>query len=81
KEGMTVFQDIHERLENARLIQQANEQLSLTVQELEAANHKLEQEASERQQAQAQLWHLAHFDTLTQLPNRAYFVEQLHAWF
>lgn len=80
-EGMTVFQDIHERLENARLIQETNEQLSVTIQELESTNRKLEQEASERQQAQAQLWHLAHFDTLTQLPNRAYFVQQLHAWF
>ncbi|QFZ92370.2 bifunctional diguanylate cyclase/phosphodiesterase [Synechococcus elongatus] len=80
-EGMTVFQDIHERLENARIIYQANEQLSQAVQELEATNRKLEQEASERQQAQAQLWHLAHFDTLTQLPNRTYFIQQLHAWF
>lgn len=62
-------------------IRQLNAQLEARVRDrtaqLEAANHKLQQEISERQKVQEQLLHLAFHCILTGLPNRAWFMQRL----
>lgn len=44
---------------------------------LEASNHKLNQEIAERRRAQSRLMHTLLHDGLTQLPNRAMFMQRL----
>ena len=62
-------------------IYQINQELEQRVldrtDELRNANATLQQEICERQQAQAQLMHLAMYDTLTGLPNRTLLIEHL----
>jgi diguanylate cyclase (GGDEF)-like protein len=62
-------------------IQQLNAELETRVQErtlqLEQSNQELVQEIKERKQLQERLLHLALHDPLTNLPNRALFMERL----
>ncbi|AFY83077.1 two-component system response regulator [Oscillatoria acuminata] len=62
-------------------IQQLNAELETRVQErtlqLEESNQELVQEIKERKQLQERLLHLALHDPLTNLPNRALFMERL----
>lgn len=44
---------------------------------LSRRNHDLNREVAERQQAEAELAHIAHFDSVTNLPNRVLFRQQL----
>ncbi|MEW6984223.1 EAL domain-containing protein [Colwelliaceae bacterium 6471] len=60
---------------------QSNEELERLVnertQELQATNLNLRMQVEERRKAEAQLYHDAHHDALTKLPNRAMFSERL----
>ena len=71
-------------------IRQINDELSRTNEELEyrvadrtkdlvQANHQLRREMEQRERSQATIAHLAHHDTLTDLPNRLLFNQQLAA--
>ncbi|MBP2628556.1 MAG: hypothetical protein H6Q68_3267 [Firmicutes bacterium] len=57
----------------------ANEELTAMNEELQNVNQELEEEITERKRAEEQLtrktediWHMAYFDALTSLPNRAH---------
>jgi diguanylate cyclase (GGDEF)-like protein len=76
----------HLKLRDAeQKISQMNEELEQRVhertQQLEQANAELQREIRERQQLQTQLLHIALHDPLTNLPNRALFMERLAAAF
>ena len=56
-----------------RLHVRLEETVALRTQELESANRELEREILQRERAQATIHHLAYYDGLTGLPNRANF--------
>jgi diguanylate cyclase (GGDEF)-like protein len=55
----------------------AKQQIRLVAKDLNERNHQLEHEISERRRAEAQVWHQAHHDPLTGLPNRVLFFDRL----
>ena len=65
------------RAELATLNRELEERVRVRTAELEAINQRLQQEIFERNQMQAQLHRLAFYDTVTNLPNRALFMEHL----
>jgi diguanylate cyclase (GGDEF)-like protein len=69
------------RKRNQAATEKNNDELEALVNErtkaLMASNDKLRLQIGERRKAEAQLYHQAHHDTLTKLPNRAMFSERL----
>ncbi len=69
------------RQKNQQLTLQSNVALEKIVsdrtQELQATNLNLRMQIEERRKAEARLYHEAHHDALTQLPNRAMFSDRL----
>ena len=78
---IVVVRDITEKKADKLRLQQFNkeleEQVTQRTEELASTNEALRAEISERIRAQKELTHLATHDTLTGLPNRALFTEQL----
>ncbi|MCC5652079.1 EAL domain-containing protein [Nostoc sp. XA013] len=70
-----------EGINELRVLAQAHNQMATQLQEsfagLLEVNRQLEAEINERKQAEEQLLHNAFHDTLTGLPNRAFFMERL----
>ena len=77
-----VLRDISEKLEAenrlAKFQQELEERVEERTNELVQANDMLRHEIDERIHIQQELVHLANHDTLTQLPNRARFSEQIN---
>ncbi|MFT5759893.1 MAG: diguanylate cyclase (GGDEF)-like protein [Alteromonadaceae bacterium] len=69
------------RIRTQTEIEKSNEELEKIVnkrtQELQATNLNLRMQIEERRKAEAQLYHEAHHDALTKLPNRAMFSDRL----
>jgi len=69
------------RIRTQTKIQKSNEELEKIInertQELQATNLNLRMQIEERRKAEAQLYHEAHHDALTKLPNRAMFSDRL----
>ncbi|MBL8489601.1 MAG: EAL domain-containing protein, partial [Rhodocyclaceae bacterium] len=76
-----IFEDVTERHKaEAALIAARDELESRVVErtaELATANSQLQEEIFERMQAEQRIWHLAHHDVLTGLPNRALLLDRL----
>ncbi|MCK6406926.1 MAG: EAL domain-containing protein [Rhodocyclaceae bacterium] len=70
-----VVEDITERRHAQEALLRAHEQLESRVAErtaeLKTANVQLQSEIFERMQAEKRVWHIAHHDALTGLPNRS----------
>ena len=70
-----IFEDITERRRVQDALLQAHEELEQRVlertSELSETNAQLQAEIFERLQAEQRIWHMAHHDALTGLPNRA----------
>lgn len=69
------------KAELAMLNQELEERVQARTAELEETNRRLQQEIFDHAQAQAQLHRLAFYDTVTDLPNRALFMEHLEQAF
>ena len=69
------------RAELAALNRELEERVQARTAELETINQRLQQEIFERNQMQVQLHRLAFHDTVTNLPNRALFMEHLEQAF
>lgn len=82
---IAVVRDITEKKEADKRLQHFNQELERRViertTELAEANEKLRHEINERVKAQYELTHLATHDSLTGLPNRTMFNEQLEIRF
>jgi diguanylate cyclase (GGDEF)-like protein/PAS domain S-box-containing protein len=78
---IVVVRDITEKKAAELRLQQFNHELEQQVaqrtEELAATNEALRSEIDERIRAQQELTHLAGHDSLTELPNRVFFTEQL----
>ena len=61
----------------ARAHEELEQRVAERTAELSAANTKLQDEVFERLQAEQRVWHLAHHDALTALPNRALLHDRL----
>ncbi|CAB1367823.1 sensor domain-containing protein [Denitratisoma oestradiolicum] len=76
-----IFEDITERHLAERALVQARDELEQRVTErtaeLATANAQLQGEIFERMQTEQRIWHLAHHDALTGLPNRALLHDRL----
>jgi diguanylate cyclase (GGDEF)-like protein/PAS domain S-box-containing protein len=76
-----IFEDITERRRAQEELLQAREELEQRVlertAELSTANAQLQDEIFERMQAEQRIWHIAHHDALTGLPNRALLHDRL----
>jgi diguanylate cyclase (GGDEF)-like protein/PAS domain S-box-containing protein len=76
-----IFEDITERRRMQEELLQAREELEQRVlertAELSTANAQLQDEIFERMQAEQRIWHIAHHDALTGLPNRALLHDRL----
>ncbi|MEA5599580.1 EAL domain-containing protein [Nostoc sp. UHCC 0252] len=64
-------------LSNISEVKQAEKQILKRTEQLAKANQKLLSEITQRKQAKSQLLHLAFYDVLTGLPNRALFMNRL----
>jgi len=73
--------DVTERVEAADAVRRARDELEVRVlartAELAGANALLQAEIAERRQAEARVHHMAYYDGLTGLPNRALLAERL----
>jgi diguanylate cyclase (GGDEF)-like protein/PAS domain S-box-containing protein len=76
-----IFEDITERRRAQEELIQARDELEERViertAELAATNAQLQAEIFERMQGEQRIWHLAHHDALTSLPNRALLLDRL----
>jgi len=76
-----IFEDVTERRNAEEALRRARDELEQRVAErtteLTAANMQLQKEIYERMQAEQRIWHVAHHDALTGLPNRALLHDRL----
>lgn len=76
-----IMEDVTREHAQRDALTQAHEELEQRVcertAELSAANLRLQEEVAERLQAEQRVWHMAHHDTLTGLPNRALLHDRL----
>lgn len=76
-----IFEDITERREAEEALLRAKGELEQRVlertNELTVANQQLQKEIFERMQAEQRIWHVAHHDALTGLPNRTLLHDRL----
>lgn len=76
-----IFEDVTERHQVEEALQRAHEELEQRVvertAELSSANTQLQEEVFERMQAEQRVWHVAHHDSLTSLPNRTLLHDRL----
>jgi PleD family two-component response regulator len=76
-----IFEDVTERHQAEEALLRAHEELEQRVvertAELASANSQLQEEVFERMQAEQRIWHVAHHDSLTGLPNRTLLHDRL----
>ena len=76
-----IFEDVTERHQAEEALLRAHEELEQRVvertAELANANTQLQEEVFERMQAEQRIWHVAHHDSLTGLPNRTLLHDRL----
>ena len=76
-----IFEDVTERHQAEEALLRAHDELEQRVvertAELASANTQLQEEVFERMQAEQRIWHIAHHDSLTGLPNRALLHDRL----
>ena len=76
-----IFEDITERRQAQEELLRTRDELEVRVvertAELATANAQLQGEIFERMQAEQRIWHTAHHDALTGLPNRALLLDRL----
>ncbi len=76
-----IFEDVTERRQAQDELVRARDELEQRVvertAELATANTQLQGEIFERMQAEQRIWHMAHHDALTGLPNRALLLDRL----
>ncbi len=76
-----IFEDVTERHRAEEALSRAHEELEQRVvertAELASANTQLQEEVFERMQAEQRIWHVAHHDGLTGLPNRTLLHDRL----
>jgi diguanylate cyclase (GGDEF)-like protein len=76
-----IFEDVTERHQAEEALLRAHEELEQRVvertAELASANSQLQEEVFERMQAEQRIWHVAHHDGLTGLPNRTLLHDRL----
>ena len=76
-----IFEDVTERHLAEEALLRAHEELEQRVvertAELASANSQLQEEVFERMQAEQRIWHVAHHDGLTGLPNRTLLHDRL----
>jgi len=76
-----IFEDVTERRNAEEGLRRARDELEQRVSErtteLTAANSQLQKEIFERMQAEQRIWHVAHHDALTGLPNRTLLHDRL----
>jgi diguanylate cyclase (GGDEF)-like protein/PAS domain S-box-containing protein len=76
-----IFEDITQRREAEEALRRAKDELEQRVlertNELTVTNQQLQKEIFERVQAEQRIWHVAHHDALTGLPNRTLLHDRL----
>jgi diguanylate cyclase (GGDEF)-like protein/PAS domain S-box-containing protein len=76
-----IIEDVTERRNAEEALRRAHDELERRVRErtteLTAANSQLQKEIFERMQAEQRIWHVAHHDALTGLPNRTLLHDRL----
>ena len=76
-----IFEDVTQRHQAEDALVRAHEELEQRViertTELATTNKQLQDEIFERMQAEQRIWHMAHHDTLTGLPNRSLLHDRL----